>query len=136
MAKRKAKPKYRVFVSHATADKWVARMICEKIEAVGAATFRDDRDIEGGDAIPRILRDELLDSDEFLLLLTPTSANRPWVTIEIGAAWAKDMRIVPICYQCSAEMIPATIRDNKAFDLNDLDRYLVELVGRIAGRTP
>ncbi len=55
MPKKKAKPAYRVFVSHATADKWVARMICEKIEAVGAITFRDDRDIEGGDSIPKSL---------------------------------------------------------------------------------
>ncbi|MBI1918829.1 MAG: toll/interleukin-1 receptor domain-containing protein [Planctomycetes bacterium] len=43
-----AKP-YRVFVSHATADKWIAKTLCEKIEGVGATTFRDDRDINGGD---------------------------------------------------------------------------------------
>jgi hypothetical protein len=40
---------YQVFVSHATADKWIARVICEKLEQVGATTFRDDRDIAGGD---------------------------------------------------------------------------------------
>jgi hypothetical protein len=43
---------YQVFVSHATADKWLAKAICEKFEATGAATFRDDRDIRGGDDIP------------------------------------------------------------------------------------
>lgn len=44
---RNAKP-YLVFVSHATYDKWVAKVMCEKIEYYGLSTFRDDRDIEGG----------------------------------------------------------------------------------------
>lgn len=46
----RARP-YQVFVSHATSDKWLAKAICEKIEATGAVTFRDDRDIHGGDDI-------------------------------------------------------------------------------------
>ena len=33
---RKADP-YRVFVSHATADKWIAKTICEKIDPIGVA---------------------------------------------------------------------------------------------------
>lgn len=48
--------KYSVFVSHATADKWLAKTLCEKIEETGAATFRDDRDIDGGDDIPDRIR--------------------------------------------------------------------------------
>jgi hypothetical protein len=39
------RPTYRVFISHATADKWIARILCEKLEEIGAETFRDDRDI-------------------------------------------------------------------------------------------
>lgn len=109
-------------------------MICKEIEATGAITFRDDRDIEGGDSIPKSLHEELSQSDEFIVLLSPISLNRPWVILEIGAAWGLGIRIVPICYQSSAEMIPATIRDNRAFDLNDFDRYLEELGKRIGGR--
>ncbi len=44
-----ARSDYQVFVSHATADKWIARMICEKLEQQGAVTFRDDRDINDFD---------------------------------------------------------------------------------------
>ena len=47
---------YLVFVSHATADKWLATILCEKIEQTGAQTFRDDRDIHGGDDIPEEIR--------------------------------------------------------------------------------
>ncbi len=85
MAKRKArsakgkggsKPKYQVFVSHATADKWVATTFCEKIEETGASTFRDDRDIHGGDDIPEEIRAQIKQSRELVVLLTPKSVDR------------------------------------------------------------
>lgn len=67
MAKRIKGPKpYQVFVSHATADKWLATTLCEKIEAAGASTFRDDRDIDGGDDIPERIRTEIKRSREFV----------------------------------------------------------------------
>ena len=89
MAKKKTKnPKpYKVFVSHATDDKWLATVLCEKIEAVGATTFRDDRDIDGGDDIPEQIRVEIKRSQEVVVLLTPFSVLREWVRIEVGAAW-------------------------------------------------
>ena len=46
--KRLSKPKYQVFVSHATADKWIATTFCEKIDAIGASSFRDDRTVLSG----------------------------------------------------------------------------------------
>ena len=45
LPKSRMRPAYQVFVSHATADKWIATVVCEKIEATGATSFRDDRDI-------------------------------------------------------------------------------------------
>jgi hypothetical protein len=90
---------FQVFVSHATADKWLAMTLCEKIEATGATTFRDDRDIKGGDSIPREIFKQIRSSKEFLVLLTPASVARPWVLIEIGAACqCRGLRIVPVFY--------------------------------------
>jgi hypothetical protein len=74
---------YRVFVSHATADKWLATVICEKLESVGVTTFRDDRDINGGDDIPEEIRDAINDCNELLVVLTPESVDRPWVLFEV-----------------------------------------------------
>ena len=89
MAKKRARntKDYQVFVSHATSDKWLATTLCEKIEATGAKTFRDDRDIDGGDDIPETIRIEIKRSKELVVLLTPDSADRPWVLLEVGAAW-------------------------------------------------
>jgi len=123
MAKKRKRPAttrggkrtYQVFVSHATADKWIAKTICEKIEReTNAVTFRDDRDIAGGDDIPDSIRAEIGRSKEFLVLLTPKSINRPWVLLETGAAWARGPRIwiVALLYHVDIDPIPDIINSN------------------------
>ena len=124
---------YRVFVSHATADKWVARVICDKIESIGAVTFRDDRDIDGGDDIPDSIREAIERSDEMVVLLTPASVSRPWVLMEVGAAWqrGRGMRIIAVRQHIEIEPIPAMLQSKKIVDLNDFDQYLHELEKRV-----
>jgi hypothetical protein len=125
---------YTVFVSHATADKWIAKRICDAIEQTGAATFRDDRDIEGGDSIPDKIRTQLLQASELLVLMTPNSVNRPWVLLEIGAFWGRkgNSRIVPVLYLVDVSNIPEHIASIKAVHLNDLDAYLDGLQNRVS----
>ena len=124
---------YQVFVSHATADKWIATTLCEKIEATGATTFRDDRDIDGGDDIPEEIRRQIKQSKEIVVLLTPESEGRQWVTLEIGAAWgqSEQMRIVVLLCHVPVDPIPAMIKRKKALPLNDLNQYLEELTRRV-----
>jgi hypothetical protein len=124
---------YRIFVSHATADKWIAKVLCEKLEAAGASTFRDDRDIDGGDDIPDRLREEIERSQELIVLLTPQSVSRPWVLMEVGGAWIRGIRIVAVRYHVEVDAIPATIKSKKSIHLNDLDEYLAELKRRLKG---
>src|SRR5437868_10620610 len=102
---RAARTQYRVFVSHATADKWLATTFCEKIEAAGASTFRDDRDINGGDDIPEEIRTQIKQSRELVVLLTPESADRPCVLLEVGAAWGWRRRIVPVLCHVTVDAI-------------------------------
>ena len=129
-------PLHQVFLSHATADKWVARTLCEQIEAAGATTFRDDRDIKGGDIIPDEIFAQIKRSREFMVLLTPTSVSRPWVLIEIGAACqCRGLRITPVMYHVDGPApIPAMIHQNKGYNLNDFEQYLTELKARLKGR--
>jgi len=51
-------------VRRVVCDKWLAKTLCEKIEATGATTFRDDRDIAGGDDIPDEIRRQIKQSRE------------------------------------------------------------------------
>jgi hypothetical protein len=124
---------YQVFVSHATADKWLAVTVCEKIEATGATSFRDDRDIEGGDDIPEQIRKQIKQSREIIVLLTPESVGRQWVTLEVGAAWAVSTktRIVVLMCHVSVDPIPGLIKSKKAIPLNEFGNYLSELRNRV-----
>lgn len=126
---------YQIFISHATADKWIARMICEKLEAVGAKTFRDDRDIHGGDDIPDEIRRQIKRSKELVVLITPQSAGRPWILFEAGGAWisSKSIRIVTVLYHVSFDSIPAMLKSKKAMILNDIDHYFSEVAERVKG---
>ena len=128
-----SKTNYQVFLSHATADKWVAKVICEKIEATGASTFRDDRDIDGGDDIPEKIRQQIIRSREMLVLLTPESVNRLWVLFELGAAWGRrsNFRIVTILDHVGTDRIPPLIKNKKAVKINDLDQYIREISSRV-----
>jgi hypothetical protein len=141
MTKRKTRGEtptgpYQVFISHATADKWIARVLCEKLEAAGASTFRDDRDIDGGDDIPDAIRREIRRSQEVVVLLTPKSVGRQWVTLEVGAAWGSSAkrRITVVLYHVDVDPIPDMLKSKKAISINDLDQFLDDLRRRIERR--
>ena len=131
--RRKPSGGYQVFVSHATADKWLAKTLCEKIEHTGATTFRDDRDIDGGDDIPDRIRGEIKRSKEMVVLLTPASLNRAWVLLEVGAAWVtrRQYRIVAVLCHVTIDMIPDMLASKKATSLNEFDDYLEALTRRM-----
>ena len=130
-ARARKRRAYSVFLSHATYDKWIARILCEKIEAAGAVVFRDDRDIEGGEAIPAAIRKAIRDTDEVVVLLTPESITRQWVLIELAMASMAEKRIVPLLNHIDSQQIPGIIRDARGFALNDLDGYLADLTKRM-----
>jgi len=103
------------------------------IGKTGATTFRDDRDINGGDDIPETIRKEIKRSRELVVLLTPQSVNRPWVLLEVGAAWgwSKHLRITAILYHVQIDAIPAMIQSKKAYNLNDFEQCLREIATRL-----
>lgn len=129
-----AEGSYLVFISHSSKDKWIAhqiaRLVEERGEGYGVKTFLDEKDIEGGDSIPEEIRDSIQKCDELLVLLSPYSVDRPWVLIEIGAAWGQQKRIVAIIDKISPADMPDVIEQHKAIDLNDFEDYLNQLVAR------
>ncbi|HXL55651.1 MAG TPA: toll/interleukin-1 receptor domain-containing protein, partial [Chitinophagaceae bacterium] len=90
--------KYKVFISHAGIDTWVARQIEFHIEKCGASTFLDAANIDVGDQFENILEGELKASKELIVLFTPWSMERPYVWLEVGAAWILKKRIVVVLY--------------------------------------
>src|SRR5712671_1494267 len=89
---------YRVFVSHATRDRWIAERIADLLRARGARTFLDVYDIEKGDDIPESIHRELNRADELVALLTSASQQRAWVWAEIAVVWGRGKRIVAVMH--------------------------------------
>ena len=68
------------------------------------------------------------------MLLSWHSINRPWVLLEIGAAWGLGKRIVAIVDKISPEEMPDILAPHKALELNDFDAYLKQLMARPDGQ--
>ena len=128
------RPEYLIFISHSSEDRWIARQMAAIIERkakrYGVRTFLDDVDLAGGDRIPDEIRRQVESCDEFLVILTPPSIARQWVLIELGAAWGRHKRLTAVTDKLADAELPDIIRQNKAYDLNDFDRFVAELIGR------
>ena len=129
-----AKPKssvYRVFLSHSHKDSWIARQCTRLIEEGGkphVRVFVDEKDIEGGQSIPESVRTGIEKCDEFVVLLSRYSKDRPWVLIEMGAAWGLRKPIVVITDKIAPKEMPDILSRDKAIDLNDFDQYITQLL--------
>lgn len=128
---------YRVFLSHAWADRWLAAQIARRMsDDCRAAVFIDVFDVKKGDDIEDRVFEGVRNADELVVLLTPWSVDRNWLWVEMGAARALDRRIVPILYQATLETLDAKggatfLRSKNMVDVNELETYLDELRIRV-----
>jgi hypothetical protein len=123
----------KVFISHSSIDKWVARQIADQLRDRGIDSFLDEKDIETGDVIDSAIQDHLEDCDELLMLLSPAALKSPWVLMEIGGAKVLRKRLVPILLHVGANDLPHPLASGLARDLNEIDGYLDEVEKRSKG---
>jgi hypothetical protein len=96
----------KIFISHSSYDKWVARQIARQLEDNGYVTFLDEKHIQTGEPIEAAVHANLADSDEVLILISTASLKSHWVFIEIGAARALQKHIIPILFHIQPNEIP------------------------------
>lgn len=113
----------------------MAELIEEAGQHHGIATFLDEKDIEFGGSIPERVRQAIRDCGELVVLLSEYSVDRPWVLVEIGAAWVLEKRIVAVMDKPSPDQMPDVITPYRAVDLNDVRDYVDELVGRASAES-
>ena len=72
-------------------------------------------------------------SQELVVLLTPYSVDRPWVLLEVGAAWVLGARkrITPILCHVDIEPIPGLLKSKKAIHINDCGNLFAEVKRRV-----
>ncbi len=125
-----------VFVSHSGEDTWVARQIAREISERGATPFLDEADVDVGAEFEEDIREFLDRADELLVLFTPWALDRPYVWIEIGAAWQRRLPIVVVPHGLSVRDFqahpnaPVFLKKRDILRLNDFDKYLKQIPSR------
>ena len=126
-----------MFISHSGADTWVARQISHHCQRVGADTFLDDAEIAIGADFEVAILNTLRKASELLVLITPWTLERPYVLMEIGAAWVRGLPIIVILYGItpvefrSGPKVPVLLKRLNLLDINRIDRYFEELEKRV-----
>lgn len=95
-----------------------------------------------GDQWPEKLRALLDSADAFLVLCSPLSVARPWITVEAGVAWKKSAPVIPVCHSgLQPKDLPPPLRDLHALEVErgtavKACRLLVDAIGEELGIEP
>lgn len=130
-SKRQKRSRYLVFVSHSSHDAWIARVIVEKIEALGAECWLDEKDLAGGDVIVEDIRRGINACDEALILISPNSVKSKWVPFEIGGLRQLEKHVTPIFNNVKPQQMDP-LKDIKGTDINNFEQFLAQLKRRIS----
>ncbi|MDA1925239.1 toll/interleukin-1 receptor domain-containing protein [Bacillus cereus] len=133
------KPK--IFISHITEEKELARILKEEISKAFLGlpeifVSSDAASISVGAKWLDRIDSSLKDAQIILLLCSQNSVKRPWINFEAGAGWVKGIPIVPICHTDINPVelpIPLNMLQGiKANNRNDLEK-IIDLVARQLG---
>ncbi len=127
---QQGKDRYKVFISHSSSEKWIARQMSKEIEALGVETWLDEKDIKGGDIWPDKIMKGIDACNEGVVLVSAKSAKSWWVAYEIGALGGQHKTVTPILNDVSAKAM-GSMRNVQAIDLNEFDKFLEQLKKRL-----
>ena len=130
-SKRQKRSRYLVFISHSSLDAWIARVMVEKIEALGARCWLDEKDLAGGEIIVENIIHGIAACHEAIVLISPNSVKSQWVPFEIGGVRAQHKRVTPVLNNVKPQQM-APMHDIKGIDLNNFEQFLAQLKRRIS----
>ena len=92
-----------IFISHITEEAGVAarlklRMADDFLGQLKVFLSSDTESIAAGDDWFSSVGEALRNSSIFIVLCSPISITRPWVNFEAGAAWMREIPVIPVCY--------------------------------------
>lgn len=102
-----------VFISYSHEDRDWAREFADALKHLGLDPWFDQYRIRAGESLTEALEKGLRESDVIVLLISPESAKKPWVFLEVGAALGmgkKVLDIVPGDFDLSQLPLPLRLR--------------------------
>ncbi|WP_114814668.1 toll/interleukin-1 receptor domain-containing protein [Paraburkholderia kururiensis] len=109
------------FLSHSSIDKPFIRQLAADLTANGVDVWLDEQRIRVGDSIPEKIAQGLAGSDFFLIGMSESSANSPWVQKELNNALVNEVQrrkvhILPL--KLDESPMPQILADKKYADFS------------------
>jgi hypothetical protein len=122
--KEKGKQALRIFLSYATADREYARRLRSLLSKWPNLRVFTTETLSAGEDWESKLRDELSQSDIFVVLLSLNSVDSKWVLHELGAAWALDKPIISVVTHPEVlSRIPMDLREIQSVAVEYLESH-------------
>jgi hypothetical protein len=119
----------RLFVSHISEESEIAALLKQTIEEdfldlVKLFQSSDIGSIVAGDDWLAAVQQALQDAAAVIVLCSHSSIHRPWVQFELGAAWSRQVPIIPICHSgLKAADLPMPLSRKEAVELAAPDGF-------------
>ena len=126
-----------IFISHITEDAAVAtrlklQLMEDFLDQFTVFQSSDTESIAAGENWFSSISKAIRGSSLFIILCSPIAITRPWVNFEAGAAWMRDLPLIPACFEgLRPRDLPMPLSAYQGLELNDV-QGLQRLYGRIA----
>ncbi|WP_271611201.1 toll/interleukin-1 receptor domain-containing protein [Bradyrhizobium sp. CCBAU 21360] len=134
---REASPKAspRAFLSYAWEDRELAKRLATALMAKGIDTWWAEWSMRSGDSLRQKIDQGLANCTHFLVLLTPTSIEKPWVNQEMDAGLIRKLeenaRFIAIRSELPASRLPPLLKGMLAPALDDFDNDVDQIIADI-----
>jgi hypothetical protein len=117
----KGKDNIRLFVSYASEDSGPAQELLSQLAHQPNFHVFTTNKLSAGENWQSKIKEELSQSDYFLVLLSPSSLRSKWVQFELGAAWGLNKFIIPVVTsQDIVNRLPLKFEGLRVIDFKDL----------------
>jgi TIR domain len=105
-----SKPEFDIFISYSTGDAGLADELRTDLVGGGLTCFMAEKDVQIATEFQDSILQALIGSEQILVLLTPRSIQRPWILMEMGAAWALRKPLIPALSHVALSDLPDPIK--------------------------
>ncbi len=128
-----------IFISHIHEAEQLAKTLKMMISEIFPYSLEifvssDESSISLGDEWAKKIDGNLRTCDMMLILCSSQSLTRPWIGFEAGVGWAKEIKVIPLCYNGLAiKDLPSPFNRWQGANLNRQDS-ISKLIKQIANR--
>ncbi|MHB1591962.1 MAG: hypothetical protein ACYCTW_10585 [Sulfuricella sp.] len=126
-----------IFISHAAIDSEIAGLFKTDVENnfLGLCQLFVSSNLDslqGGKEWMQTIKSNLTDAVIMIGLLSPVALNRPWIYVEFGAGWIRDIPTISVCHSgLRKDDLPVPLSNFQALNLIDVT-HLKHLYGQIS----